>query len=49
VTVVNNIEGVDYVDPLNFAVNGGTMDATDKDLSGTFPLTRPGAMDITVT
>lgn len=47
-TVLNNIEGVDYVDPLNFGTNGGPLDTTDKVLSGTFPLTKPNIIEVTV-
>ena len=48
ITVLNNVEGVDFVDPLNFSINGGAIDATDKDLVGLFPLTRPDTIEVTV-
>jgi hypothetical protein len=49
-TILNNIDGLDYVTTLTFSNGAGaTQDGTDKTLLGTFPLTRPGTITGTVT
>ena len=49
-TILNNIDGLDYVTALTFSNGAGaTQDGTDKTLLGTFPLTRPGTINGTVT
>lgn len=48
-TILNNIDGLDYVTALTFSNgSGATQDGTDKTLLGTFPLTRPGVINGTV-
>jgi hypothetical protein len=48
-TVIENTVGVDYTQSLTFAVDGGTMDASDKTFTGAFSLTTPGTFTGTVT
>jgi hypothetical protein len=49
-TILNNIDGLDYVTTLTFSNGAGAaQDGTDKTLLGTFPLTRPGTINGTVT
>jgi hypothetical protein len=48
-TILNNVPGVDYVSALTFSNGAGaTQDGTDKTLTGTFPITRPGTIAGTV-
>lgn len=49
-TVLNNVDGLDYVSSLSFSNGAGaTQDASDKTLLGTFPLVIAGNIAITVT
>lgn len=49
-TILNNIQGLDYVTTLTFSNGAGAaQDGTDKTLLGTFPLTKPGTIVGTVT
>lgn len=47
-TILNNVEGVDFVSALTFGLNGAAQDGTDKNITGIFPLTRPGAINLTI-
>jgi hypothetical protein len=47
-TIIENTSGVDYIDSLAFALDGGTMDATNKSFTGPFSLTRPGTFNGTI-
>lgn len=47
-TILNNVQGVDYVSALSFGLNGGAQSGADKNLTGLFPLTRPGVINLTV-
>lgn len=49
-TVLNNVDGLDYVPTLTFSNGAGaTQDGTDKTIGGIFPITIPGNISITVT
>jgi len=47
-TIVENTTGVDYVDSLEFALDGGSFDSSNKSFTGPFSLTRPGSFDATI-
>jgi hypothetical protein len=48
-TVVENVQGVDYVSSLTFGFNGGAQSTADKVMTGTFALPRPGAINPVIT
>lgn len=43
-TVLNNVEGLDYVTSLTIGLNGGAQTAADQNLTGAAPVTTPGAI-----
>jgi uncharacterized phage protein gp47/JayE len=43
-TVINNVDGVDYITDLRVGLNGGAQAATDYILSGAAPLATPGTI-----
>jgi hypothetical protein len=45
-TVINNVQGVDYITALSFGTP--TLGSTDVTLPGMFPLPTPGAINVTV-
>jgi len=47
-TIVENTSGVDYTESLTFALDGGTMNNSDKSFTGPFSLTRPGTFNGTI-
>lgn len=48
-TVLNNVQGLDFVNSLTFSNgSGATQDGSDKTIGGIFPLTTPGNIAITV-
>lgn len=49
-TILNNVDGLDYISSLTFSKTaGGTQDGADKTLGGIFPVVRPGMISGTVT
>lgn len=48
-TVINNVNGVDYIASLTIGAGAGAMGTADLVMSGVAPLPQPGTMTITVT
>ena len=49
ITLVSNVDGVDYVTALTMRTGAGSFAAADIPITGAAPLTRPGVMTVTVT
>lgn len=48
IALVNRVEGVDYVEDLQLALDGDPLGTADLSLTGPAPLTRPGTISATV-